>query len=227
MNIKPVSVACQEGVEDWEREAVLHAIRLVLETGRVLHSTEIVDCGLWRSDAWLSSQGELSAWESVDWYISHARAESSRPTQLNGHTLMRLLLAEPCRREKDGDHYDALVVADDMYDGGETNFVLGLGAPGLGTVLSVNRLRSLEPELASLCISTLALHEFGHACGLIADDRRENFETSLGRHCTNRCVMRQGLYVPQDWIRFTEERLEEGRNFCAQCRDELGRWFRR
>jgi len=60
----------------------------------------------------------------------------------------------------------------------------------------------------------------GHVLGL--PSRRYNVEESLGKHCIGKCVMRQGLKVPYDWIRMSEDRLEYGA-LCGDCYLDLNR----
>jgi predicted Zn-dependent protease len=69
------------------------------------------------------------------------------------------------------------------------------------------------------------MHEGGHMFGLPSNKRKENVEEKLGGHCTNRCVMRQGLIVPDDWVRMTEDRIKYG-PLCNQCVNEIYAFFR-
>lgn len=48
-----------------------------------------------------------------------------------------------------------------------------------------------------------------------------NLIKSLGNHCPNVCVMRQGLPVPDDWIKMTNDRTKSGKPLCDECINDL------
>jgi len=113
-----------------------------------------------------------------------------------------------------------------MWDGtSRTNFIIGLASPGDSTTFSVKRFRELDEWMKNECIKTETMHEVGHVFGLIPYSRTKNVEQSLGKHCTNKCTMRQGLMVPQDWIKITKDRLDYGA-FCDDCKKDLVEYFK-
>jgi predicted Zn-dependent protease len=133
------------------------------------------------------------------------------------------LSVEPWR--DDGrDQYDILIVRSDIY-AEEDNFLVGIAREGFGTVISTYRFNGLDDKLKYECIKTETMHELGHVFGLLPDNRTEDVEDSLGLHCANRCIMRQGLNVPEDWINMTKDRLRYDA-LCKRCEKDLKDYFR-
>ncbi|MFH1182070.1 MAG: hypothetical protein V1702_03880 [Candidatus Woesearchaeota archaeon] len=223
--IKPVYIMNQAGLSDLEKKAVLDGASEMIRLAQA--DVDIADFGVWRNNGFRNRDGSLKQYQSVDWYVERGRDTSRNTTQLNASTMQNLLMLEPWRYAQQGgkDHYDILVVHDDMYSG-DTNFVIGLAQPGIGTTISTNRFGSLNNELKYECIKTETMHELGHVFGLIPDERTENVEHRLGKHCTNRCTMRQGLTLPNDWINITKDRLKYGA-LCPTCETDLKEYFRR
>lgn len=108
---------------------------------------------------------------------------------------------------------------------GNTNYVVGIAADNIGMVLSVNRYENLTRRQRYECIKTVTMHELGHVFKLPPDSRTENVEESLGKHCANVCIMRQGLIVPTDDIRMSEDRLKYGA-LCPTCKTDLKAYFK-
>lgn len=221
-NIRPVFVMCEEGVSSPQLGAVIKGIREVLEIGDIEREVEVRSLGIWR-DLGYHKETVLVAWKSVDWYVDDARRATPHQTgQINGDRFITLLLNEPWQELEP--HYDVVVLRSDLWAEG-TNFVIGLAVKGYATVISVNRFQALPMKEQLDCITTEAAHEVGHVFGLVSDERTENVEMSLGKHCTNRCTMRQGLNVPTDWQAITRDRLRHGM-FCAQCEKDLKGFWR-
>lgn len=218
--MKPVYIMHGAGVTDAEFESVRHGVAELLRIGNVL-DTSVHSFGLWRNEKWLNGQ-TLQNWQSVDWYLAWARKKSSRADQLNADYLLTLLFNEPW--QKSAPHSDVLAVAEDLYCE-NTNFVIGAALPDVATVISVARFRSLDVRLKHECIKTETMHEVGHVFGLVPTERTTAVEESLGKHCTNICVMRQGLRVPDDWIRISRDRLAHGA-LCELCRRDLRQYFK-
>ena len=122
-------------------------------------------------------------------------------------------------------HYELALLTSDIYGGEDTNFVIGLAIPTFGTVVSIARLSKLEISLQLECIKTVIFHEMGHVFGL-PNSNRKNINESLGAHCTNVCVMRQGLSVPFDWIKMTQDRIRMRAPYCKECLSDLRFFFR-
>lgn len=220
--IKPVYIMCEEGLLDFQIQAVLQAIYAVLRIAMVSEKIQVVNFGVWRQNGWRNSQG-LEPYYSIDWYIQSAIRASTRQGKLNGNQMIIDIWCEPWQKLQP--HYDIVILRSDMYSGEiNNNFVIGLASKGHGTVISINRFLGLDPRTQIDCIQTETMHEVGHVFGLIPEQRQECVEESLGKHCTNICVMRQGTCVPGDWIRITRDRLE-GHVFCPTCQCDLRKYF--
>jgi predicted Zn-dependent protease len=217
---RPVYVMFDEGVEELEAQAVFDGLSQVMIAAGTPAHMKVTNFSVWRNANWLDGDGYLTEWNSVDWYIAYTK-EQSREGQLHGGTLLRLLYSEPWQ-EADP-HYDIVVTSRDLYDD-DCHFCIGLAIRGFGTIISTNRFRGLSMQDAYNCIVTETMHEVGHVFGLVAETRKSNVERSLGLHCTNRCIMRQGLRVPYDWQAITADRLE-GHEFCGECAHDLKRYF--
>lgn len=218
--LRPIYAMCEEGVNPAHMQAVLDSVHAVLRIAGVERRVEVHNFGAWRGDGWRHGN-ILTNWNSIDWYVGHARQASRNGHQLHGGYLLELLYNEPW--QKATPHYDIVVTHRDMYDD-DCRFCIGLAVHGLGTVISTNRFLGLDVDSQRECIITETMHEVGHVFGLIPSSRRDNVEMSLGLHCTNRCIMRQGLTVPRDWLRITDDRLA-GHEFCPTCRRDLARFF--
>jgi predicted Zn-dependent protease len=219
--IKPIYVVQQAGVPEEQMSAVLTGIREIVRLAGMTDRIPIHNFGVWQTTNHRTAQG-LVPFASVQWYIEHAR-QTGRNRQLNATTIVSDLYEEPWQTQ--APHYDLMVVKDDLWSGeGNNNFVIGCAIKGVGTVISTARFQDLPTNQRRECIVTEVLHEMGHVFGLVPEDRTTNVEYSLGKHCTNRCTMRQGLRVPSDWIEFTEDRRRHG-VFCSQCQTDLRRFF--
>ena len=222
---KPVYVMNQEGLSDLEKRAVLEGVQELVRLAQV-GDLDIHDFGIWRQPDYKSSEGSLKSFQSVDWYVQKGRETSRNRNQLNADTMQTSLLIEPWKDTQRGgkDHYDVLIVHEDMHSQG-TNFVIGLAQAGIGTVISTHRFKGLDDRLKRECVKTETMHEVGHVFGLIPDNRTENVDYSLGKHCANKCVIRQGLRLPDDWINMTKDRLRYGA-LCQPCQRYLKAYFK-
>lgn len=174
---------------------------------------EIQDLGLWRDVNW-QSQSYLAPFNSVDWYVTQSFNQARN--QINAQHMLALFACEPWQ---DGEkHIDLFLTKKDLFIGG-LNYCLGLAVPELGMTVSYSRFESMQESLGLECLKTLTMHEFGHVLGIVPDYRNIAVEDSLGKHCTNRCLMRQGMNV-QDWVKITQDRLN-GYVLCDICRNDL------
>lgn len=218
---RPVYVMFDEGIEEWEAEAVFDGLSQVMIAAGTPSHMKVHNFSVWRNTNWLDENGALTQWNSVDWYLTYIERHHGRNNQIHGGKLLTLLYNEPWQEENP--HYDIMVTSRDIYDD-DCNFCIGLAIHGFGTVISTARFRELSPQDAYNCIVTETTHEVGHVFGLVPETRTTNVEYSLGVHCTNRCIMRQGLNVPHDWQIITADRLR-GHGFCSECSRELQRYF--
>jgi predicted Zn-dependent protease len=224
--IKPVYVMNQAELSDWEKKAVLDGVaELIRLTG--VSGIDLVDFGAWRNKDHKNPDGSLKRFQSADWYVQRGRETSRNGRQLNADTMQLALGSEPLRNPQKGgkDHYDIFIVTDDMYSG-DTNFVIGIAQPGIGTTISTHRFKELEDRGRFECIKTETMHELGHVFGLLPAERIKDVEYSLGKHCTNICIMRQGLRLPDDWVNMTNDRLKYGA-LCRTCETGLKKYFGR
>jgi len=212
---KPLYIMNEPGITVFEKQAVFDGIQSILILAKT--RKEIVDWGTWNTGTDLAKQ-----YQSVDWYLEQGRVTSSRSSQLNSETIVNLFLSEPWRQQQD--HYDILITHQDLYFR-NTNFVIGSAIPHVGTLISTHRFRELNRRTMHECIKTEVIHEVGHVFGLPNQERKDTRE-SLGQHCTNVCIMRQGLIVPRDWINMTNDRIKYG-PLCGNCQTDLLNYFQK
>lgn len=217
---RPIYIMCDNRVTAVEMKAVIDGLTQVMNVACAPQYMQIADYGVWRSENHVGADGYLIEWNSVDWYIGRTEQES-RNEQLHGGKLLTLLKNEPWQKAQP--HYDIVVTTRDLYDD-DCDFCIGLAIHGFGTVISTTRFRGLSAQDAYHCIVTETMHEVGHVFGLVPETRTSNVNCSLGLHCTNQCIMRQGLNVPHDWQAITADRLR-GHEFCGECTRDLQRYF--
>lgn len=218
--IKPIFVMHEQDVELWQLEAVFRGIREILDAANAIGLIQVKNFGDWKDPGYLIGS-KLQAWKSLEWYLATAKHHSRRENQLDATVILNLCLQEPWQQLQA--HYDLIVLRSDIY-AGDTNFIIGLAGTNSGAVISIHRFLELDRSNQAECIKTETIHELGHVFGLLPPDRDQDVEFSLGRHCANRCVMRQGLLVPEDWLRITADRLKFG-PFCARCASDLRKFF--
>jgi predicted Zn-dependent protease len=199
------------GINPESKNAFVDGILQIIEYSN--REFELKDLGLWRTEDW-KKQLFLSPFNSVDWYLEQT-VDKTR-NQIDAQKLLALFYCEPWQDQTK--HIDLFITNKDLYVPG-TNYVLGLAIPGIGAVISSKRFSNLYTSLSNECIKTVTMHEFGHVLGLVPEYRLLSVEDSLGKHCTNRCLMRQGLTV-NDWVLMTQERLN-GVVLCELCRNDL------
>lgn len=208
----------QEGLNGLEKKAVLDGTKEILKIAGVHNFIDIKDFGVWRNSS--------EEFGSIDWYLQQARKTSRNKTQLNATTLITALEIEPMRDVQD--HYDIMIIHLDMYPVDEdyeyVNFVIGIASKNIGTVISTNRFRELEDDLMYDCIKTETMHELGHVFAL-PNKQRNDLDYSLGPHCANTCIMRQGINLPYDWIKFSRDRLKSD-PLCSPCKKDLKNYFK-
>ncbi|MDC1205259.1 hypothetical protein N8083_00220 [Candidatus Pacebacteria bacterium] len=217
--VRPVNIMFDEDITTLEAEAVMNGLTKVMNAANAPQHMPINNFGVWRNSDWLE-EGSLTQWNSVDWYLAYTEHHHGRNGQLRGGKLLQLLYSEPWQEAEA--HYDIMVTSRDLYDD-DCHFCIGLAIHGFGTVISTARFRGLDQRTTVECVVTETMHEAGHVFGLVPETRTSNVEHSLGLHCTNRCIMRQGLQVPH-WQTITADRLA-GHEFCEECRHDLQRYF--
>jgi len=218
--IKPLLLMNDDKLSGLEKRAVLNGANELLRIAGA-NGIAILDMGAWKDRTYLKSDNTLREYCSVDWYMQEGRRSSQKGDQINADVISHHLTFEPWRETKD--HYDLMTITSDMYSRG-TNFVIGLAHKGIGTLISTFRFRGLNDYSKYECIKTETMHELGHVFGLLPEYRTQDVEDSLGKHCTNLCIMRQGIKLPDDWVRMTNDRLIYGA-LCNDCRADLRNFF--
>ncbi len=221
--LRPIYVMHEDGVTPDHVVAVSKGIAQVLDAAGMRQRIEVHHFGPWRHQNWKLPNGELRPFHSVEWYVERARSASKKPGFLYEPELSLQLYCEPWQDERL--HWDVLILKSDMYADG-TNYIIGAANDRFAIVSTCRFVnRGLNAREEHECIVTETVHELGHVFGLPNSNRPEKtIEQSLGPHCTNRCVMRQGLVVPRDWQYMTDHRLQHG-PFCPTCQRELRQFF--
>lgn len=206
-------------------------IKELLKYAGMTNQIGIEEFGPWRSEYW-SDGRNLRPYHSIDWYTDQGncnRCNQWGADQLDAGEILAALCEEPWQTLDP--HYDILITDRDLTgkdsDGSWYNFVIGSAQPEYGAVISTYRFRRLQGlDLEEQCelFRTAVVHELCHVFGLPCEERTDLVQ-SLGGHCPNRCVMRQGLRV-EEWIQFTIDRAERGA-LCFQCQHDLWEYFHR
>lgn len=223
--IKPIYLVNTRGITVEEQEAVKDGIETVLKTATVAHIVQINDFGYWNR-----GPGDF---ESIDWYIEKAETNKScgYGQQLDASIIMDLSAKEPSQESEP--HYTVFVVDSDLWLR-DRQFIIGLSREAEGAVFSAVRFRDVRDERMKYeCLKTEALHELGHTFGAAAGRKGVDALTTkycgelCDEHCANECVMRQGIRVPDAWIKISKDRLTSGEAFCNECIDDLIKYFTR
>jgi len=117
-------------------------------------------------------------------------------------------------------HFGLALFAKDVY-APNTNWVIGVSGENMGTVMSTWRFQQANRSARKEVLKTGFMHEFGHIFKLAESGPR--VEQSLGSHCTNLCIMRQGLSMT-DWEGMTADRLNH-EALCDECKTDLVKYF--
>ena len=116
-----------------------------------------------------------------------------------------------------------MTAIDNKHDGKWLNFLFGLGGSRIAIVSTYQFRHHLEnKKLRNLCLRRNIFHQVFHAFGLIPEWRKTKIDNSLGLHCSNICVMRQGLSVCE-WKNNVIQEREKGIVLCHQCKKDLVR----
>lgn len=178
--------------------------------------------GNWFSNKAVDANKKLNPYESIQWLLNDSY--NSNRGQIDAGRLLRRLYDDPY--QKSHPHWEVIFTAHDLYCY-NTSFVIGAAQPDIGTIISLSRFMGIqESALRHEIIKTEIFHEVGHVFGLPTKRRGvHNLEQSLGLHCkTDSCSMKQGLYVPTDWIDITKKRVSRGGNpYCSDCLNDLNR----
>ncbi len=217
--IRPIYLMNENGVDPMDKKAVIGGIETMLKIAGVENKIKILDYSELIGKRYISPDGSSKEYKSLDYYLQQGKIASKNSTKLNATKISNLCAYEIAISGYK--HYYVLIVKTDIYlEEGNTRFVIGAGKEGCCAIISTYRFSNLD-DLKYEVIKTETMHENGHVFDIPNDNRATNVEENLGWHCTNECVMRQGLIVPKDWIEMTNDRLESGRPLCDECINDL------
>jgi len=221
--IRPIYFMHTPDITPEEKQLALETLEEILNIAKVSREIPVVDFGVWRQPNFRNSDGQLVPHMSVDWYVNKWLNQQRR--QVNVSEGATQLLFDPWNEKQP--HYDVILTAQDLYTP-DTNFVVGIAHKRRGTITSVKRFRDIKDKRMERETKKQELfHEVGHVFGLPNESRGFDLEYSLGAHCTNNCAIRQGLYVPRDWVNFVNDRQRTGQVYCDPCTKDLRTYFRK
>lgn len=216
--IKPIYFMTENGVDLQDKKAVKDSIKTIFKLAGVEKKIKIFDYSELSGTNYKSLNGSLKEYKTVDWYLQKGKETSRNSMKLNANAIYSLCCEEIALSGYK--HYYVLILKSYIY-GNNTNFVIGSGGKGTCAIISTYRFNDLEPDLKYEVIKTVTMHEVGHVLGIPNKNRKINVENNLGWHCTNKCVMRQGLCVPDDWIKMTNDRIKSVKPLCNECINDL------
>ena len=210
-----IRLHCGEGVS---REEGQIAICALAEIGVLLPKVSddrfhIRDFGNW-------SQG-IGPFQSLEWYENSSYIPEI--DKFNGSNILLNFILEPWKK---GDpHFDIAIFSKRMTakdcDGNWLSFIFGLAGSGAAIISTHEFNHGLKNKrLRHLCLRRGVLHEFFHILGLVPDSRKTNIDNRLGLHCSNICVMRQGMSL-SEWKNYAVEEEEKKVILCHQCKKDL------
>lgn len=215
-NFQPIHVIHDDNITSSQLEPVIDGLRNINSFLGANHKLPVDEIGVWRLDPFIKNS-VLIPKRSIDWYIQEAKDRSPDPEQINVSYFLSELKSNDWQNFFP--YYKLFVVSSDLNIGSDDEWVFGGAIKNIGTIISVSRFLHLSESLRNECIKTLTMHETGHILGLPAEDRVAMKKYLYGWHCTNKCIMRQGLEI-EDWIEMTVERQQLG-PFCNICLQDL------
>lgn len=219
--IRPIYFMHTSDITQEEKQLALETLGEILDIAGVIREIPIIDFGVWRRPNYRNSDGQLAPHMSVDWYVD--KWLNPQRQQVNADDGATQLLFDPWNERHP--HYDVILTAQDLYTP-DTKFVVGIAHERRGTITSVIRFRGMKDKRMEAETKKQELfHEVGHVFCLPNKNRGFALEYSLGAHCTNSCAIRQGLYVPRDWINFVNDRQRTRQVYCNQCTKDLRAYF--
>jgi len=227
--IKALNILDDKGF--WpEKAAVADAVREVLALGQCQEQLPVRDYGLYRSAQWRDDKNKLVPWQSVDWYVHDALDE--RRLQVDSSKILEDLCNEPWRDERlMGDHYDLLLIEEDMFDppaGAEDSdaaaYSVGRCRPFTAAVISTHRIDHIWGIPYSF-VKTEVMRQICFMFGIPAGWREDVTKDCNGAvFCANRCILRPAVMAPDDWRTLTSDRVKHGA-LCESCIRDLRHFF--
>jgi len=226
---KPLNILDNKGF--WpEKAAVADAIKELLVLGECAKALPVNDFGRYRAPDWRDENNNLVPWRSVDWYIYDALDEQRM--QVDSTRILRDFASEPWRDEKlDGDHYDLIMLEEDMYDSGASkeeeqgaSYSVGRAESFTAAVISTHRIEHIWGMPYSY-IKTEVMRQLCFMFGVPTAGRDDTFTDQTGAvFCTNVCILRPARIAPDDWEQLSTDRMKHG-PLCGSCLDDLRAFF--
>lgn len=161
--IKPIYLMIQNGVDLIDKKAVIDGIETVFKIAGVEKKIRISDYVELQGTNYISPNGSLKEYRTVDWYLQQGKIKSRNLMQLNADAIYSLCCEEIALGGYK--HYYVLILKSDIYKK-NTNFVIGSGGKGTCAIISTYRFNDLEPDQKYEVIKTETMHEIGHVLGI-------------------------------------------------------------
>lgn len=213
-----------------EKAAVADAVREVLALGQCREPLPVRDYGRYRDPQWRDDKNKLVPWRSVDWYVYHALDEER--LQVDSSQILEDLCSEPWRDDRlMGDHYDLLLIEEDMFDPpedaqdrDEAAYSVGRCRRFAAAVVSTHRIDHIWGIPYSF-VKTEVMRQICFMFGIPAGWRED---VEKGRNgtvfCANTCILRPATVAPGDWGALTSDRVKHGA-LCESCTRDLRHFF--
>jgi hypothetical protein len=168
--MKSISIMWAEGVTEAEAATVVNTVKQVVQVmydlcfkaGVGLSPTAIRPFGTWV----MPSIPAGDPYSGTHWYIQTAYDQAR--DQVLAPRFLELVKQEPWQIANP--HFDVAVLDLDLTEG--SGSVLGSVLPGTATVISVHRLRAIQPQEQRLrALRRLVVHNFGHVLEIPRDGR--------------------------------------------------------
>ncbi|MDP6438690.1 MAG: hypothetical protein QGH74_03555 [Candidatus Brocadiia bacterium] len=226
--LKPLNILDNKGF--WpDKAAVADAIKQVLALGGCSVPLRVQDWGRYRGPQWRDKNNNLVPWQSVDWYVYDALDEERM--QVDSNRVLHDLANEPWRDDKLlGEHYDLLMLEEDMYDSSAGKdpsgvpYVVGRSRHLSAAVISTHRIEHIWGAPYSN-VKTEVMRQLCFMFGVPRGDREDTIDGPNGKvYCSNICILRRAVLAPEDWEGLTSARLKHGA-LCQSCRRDLTEFF--
>ena len=224
---KPLNILDNKGF--WpEKAAIADAIKEVQALGGGRVPWPVRDYGRYRSPQWRDEKNNLVPWQSVDWYVFDSLDEERM--QVDAVRVLQNLLSEPWRDERlIGEHYDLMVLQEDMYDSsltgaaGPAPYVVGRARAMAAAVVSTHRIENIWGMPFSY-VKTEVMRQLCFMFGIPSRSREDVAVIDGSVYCRNVCILRPAVQAPDDWTTLTVDRLRRGA-LCEPCRQDLKEFF--
>jgi hypothetical protein len=211
-----------------EKASVIDAIKEILSLGGHVSQFPVRDFGNYRSPQWRDENNQLVPWQSVDWYVYDALDEERM--QVDASQILHTLSTEPWRDKRLlGDHYDLLILEEDMYapseeNGKSSSYCVGASKPFCAAVVSTHRVEHIW-GLPYSCIKTEIMRQLCFMFGVPSRWRHDVEKGPDGiAYCKNKCILQRASKAPDDWERLSDDRLKRG-PLCEFCQADLHQFF--